>query len=188
MKRLFQSLTMSLALVSVVAAVPATAQAAVLRVVVAPPAARYEVRPAAPSPRHVWTGGYWAWRGGKHVWEPGRWVAERPGHVWVDPHWANEGGQWVFTEGRWVPSGVVGGAVIAETAPPVNRVEIVPPEAEWPAGQAWIGGHWEYHGRRHEWIPGRYEARRPGHHWEPHRWEPGEGGKYRRTGGEWRPN
>src|SRR6478672_7023287 len=44
-----------------------------VRVRVAPPAARVEVRVAAPSPRHVWIPGYWEWQGGRHVWIVGRW-------------------------------------------------------------------------------------------------------------------
>jgi hypothetical protein len=113
-------------------------------------------------------------------------VVGRPGHIWVDPHWANEGGQWVFTAGHWVASGVVGGEAIAESGPPAERVEVVPREAEWPAGHIWLKGHYEWHGRHHEWIPGRFEPRREGHHFEPHRWEQGEGGRWRHGGGEWR--
>jgi hypothetical protein len=188
MKNLFRSVMFGAALLAAPAAlsVPMAADAAVIRIGIAPPAVRFEARPVAPSPNHVWVSGYWGWAGGKHVWQAGRWIPPRPGHVWVDAHWANEGGQWVFTEGHWVASAVPTGEVVAETAPPPPRVEVVPPESEWPAGQMWIGGHWEYHGRHHEWIPGRYEARRPGHHWEPHRWEQGEGGKWRHGGGEWR--
>src|ERR1700712_1414813 len=141
MGNLFRSLTMSVALLAgpIVVALPTAAEAQGLRVVVAPPAVRYEARPVAPSPSHVWAGGYWAWRGGRHVWEPGRWLVGRPGNIWVDAHWANEGGQWIFNEGHWAPTGVVGAEVYSEAAPPPPRVEVVPPEAQWPAGQIWVG-------------------------------------------------
>src|SRR4051812_49402716 len=39
-----------------------------VRVGVAPPPARVEVRPVAPSRAHVWIPGHWAWRHGAHVW------------------------------------------------------------------------------------------------------------------------
>ncbi|MGV5595319.1 YXWGXW repeat-containing protein, partial [Burkholderia pseudomallei] len=38
---------------------------------------------AAPHHRargYVWTNGYWRWPGGRSVWIPGRWIAQRPGH------------------------------------------------------------------------------------------------------------
>jgi hypothetical protein len=182
MKKLFRSLVICTALL----AVPLSAQAEHWRVGIAPPAARFEVRPRAPSPRHVWVNGYWGWRGGKHVWEAGRWVEGRPGFLWVDAHWVNEGGQWIFNEGHWVASTAPGGEAVVETAPPPPRVEFVPAERDWPAGQVWVAGHWEWHGGHHEWIPGRYEGRREGHHFEPHRWDRQPDGKWRHSGGEWR--
>ncbi|WP_458367259.1 YXWGXW repeat-containing protein [Burkholderia pseudomallei] len=46
-----------------------------------PPPLRRERRPAPPRPRgYVWTNGYWRWPGGRSVWIPGRWIAQRPGH------------------------------------------------------------------------------------------------------------
>src|SRR5262245_9298433 len=45
-----------------------------VRVRMAPPPMRVEVRPMAPSPRHVWAPGYWQWRGGRHVWMAGSWI------------------------------------------------------------------------------------------------------------------
>ena len=70
---------------------------------VAPPAARVEVVPRAPSPHHVWAPGYWGWhaREGRHVWYGGRWVVGQPGYVWEPAHWSERGGYWHFVEGHW---------------------------------------------------------------------------------------
>ncbi|CAM8769154.1 YXWGXW repeat-containing protein [Burkholderia pseudomallei] len=44
-------------------------------------AASARAPPAPPRPRgYVWTNGYWRWPGGRSVWIPGRWIAQRPGH------------------------------------------------------------------------------------------------------------
>src|SRR6185503_16729282 len=45
-----------------------------VRIGVAPPRPRYEVRTRAPSPRHVWRAGYWGWRNGAHYWVAGSWI------------------------------------------------------------------------------------------------------------------
>jgi hypothetical protein len=99
---------------------PAEAQG--IRITVAPPAMRVEVRPAAPSVRHIWVPGFWRWGGGRHVWAAGHYeVPPAAGRVWVDARWANEGGQWVFYEGHWEPAG---GAVVHQAPPP--RVVVQP--------------------------------------------------------------
>ncbi|WP_229293727.1 YXWGXW repeat-containing protein [Burkholderia pseudomallei] len=49
-----------------------------------PPPLRRERRTAPPRPRgYVRTNGYWRWPGGRYVWIPGRWIAQRPGHRWI---------------------------------------------------------------------------------------------------------
>lgn len=69
---------------------------------VGPPPVRVEVRPAAPSARHVWTAGYWSWNGKAHVWVGGAWVVPpRAKTVWVDGHWKKSGGGWVWVPGHW---------------------------------------------------------------------------------------
>src|SRR5437870_4063630 len=73
-----------------------------VRVTVAPPAVRAETRTAAPSPRHTWIGGYWAWRGGRHQWLGGHWaLPPASGYVWEPARWDNQGGGWMFYEGHW---------------------------------------------------------------------------------------
>ena len=49
-----------------------------VRVEMAPPAPQMEVRPVAPSQRHAWIPGHWAWRMGRYVWVPGYWDMARP--------------------------------------------------------------------------------------------------------------
>ena len=94
-----------------------------VRVTIAPPAPRVEVRPVQPSPRHVWAPGYWHWRGGRHAWVGGRFVMPpAPGRTWVEARWVNEGGQWVFYDGRWD-----GGGVVVQPAPPPRQVVVVHP-------------------------------------------------------------
>ena len=84
------------------AASPALAAVRVY-VKVAPPVPIVEVRTVAPSPTHVWIGGFHRWNGTAYAWVPGRWaLAPRPGAVWVPGHWAHHrvhGHYWI--EGRW---------------------------------------------------------------------------------------
>ena len=67
-------------------------------------------------------------------------------------------------------------------APPPLRAEYPgPPPA---VGYIWIGGNWNWTGRRHEWAPGHWEAPRPGYNWVPHNWER-DGERWRQSGGRW---
>ena len=72
---------------------------------IGPPPAPAVVAPPPPVPRpgYVWTPGYWAWDGYRHVWVEGQWIAPRPGYVWVEPYWERRGPNWYFVEGRWAP-------------------------------------------------------------------------------------
>jgi hypothetical protein len=66
------------------------------------PAAAVVVRPAAPSPRHVWVASEWTWRGGSYVEVPGYWALPPAGHRnWVEGHWIKDhhGEYWVA--GHW---------------------------------------------------------------------------------------
>ena len=78
------------------------AEAARVVVKVGPPTARVEVRAAAPSPRHVWVGGYWRWDGRGHVWVAGGWqLPPRHRAVWVEGHWKKVRGGWTWVPGHW---------------------------------------------------------------------------------------
>ena len=70
---------------------------------IAPPAPVVETIPVAPSPRHVWVGGYHRWDGHAYVWVPGVYAIP-PAHyaVWVPGHWSHHhshGYYWVA--GHW---------------------------------------------------------------------------------------
>ena len=80
------------------------------------PALREEIITVAPSPRHQWVRGHWAWRG-RWEWIPGHWfegvvaapveVVEvetaRPGaeYFWVRGHHVWEHGRWEWHRGHW---------------------------------------------------------------------------------------
>jgi hypothetical protein len=78
------------------------ASASVVDIRIGPPATRAEAPPRR-APRHrVWTNGYWAWNGHRHVWVPGRYVPERRGHAWRQARWEHtRHGKWRFHEGGW---------------------------------------------------------------------------------------
>ncbi len=59
------------------------------------------VRPAAPSPRHVWVDGEWAWRGGAYSYVNGYWAVPRPGMIWVTGRWRPGRHGYIWVPGRW---------------------------------------------------------------------------------------
>ena len=164
-------------------------QVPTVRIQMAPPPPQVEVRPVAPSPRHVWVNGHWRWDGGRHVWMPGRWIAERPGHVWVDGRWVNQGGQWVFYNGHWAPIMASPppppGELMVQYAPPAPIVETVP-VLQSPQ-HFWVPGHWFWAGNHWTWIPGHQEIRRAaGWVWDQPHWAPMPNGTWRYVPGRWR--
>ena len=57
------------------------------------------VRPAVPSPRHVWVAGEYVYRGGNYVYSEGYWAEPpHPGYIWVEGHWKDTRRGW-----KWVP-------------------------------------------------------------------------------------
>ena len=72
-----------------------------IEVEIAPPAARVEVIPVAPSPRHFWIHGYYSWGRGVHYWVPGHYDVLRPGWAWAESRWAPVGRRWHFYPGHW---------------------------------------------------------------------------------------
>jgi len=69
---------------------------------IAPPAARVEVVPVRPSPRHIWIRGYWGWDGYHHVWVPGHYVLARRGYFYRAPRWEGAArGHWRWHRGGW---------------------------------------------------------------------------------------
>src|SRR5262245_11891857 len=67
-----------------------------------PPPVQIEVPGPAPSPTHVWIGGYHRWDGRAYVWVPGHWVVRPPRRTaWVPGHWQRDRSGWYWVEGRW---------------------------------------------------------------------------------------
>lgn len=66
----------------------------------APPAPIYERIPVVRS-GYDWAPGYWEWRGRRHAWVPGHYIAARPGYVYAPPSWHHRGGRWVMEPSRW---------------------------------------------------------------------------------------
>jgi hypothetical protein len=69
---------------------------------VRPVAPVVRIRPACPSPRHVWVAGEYVWRGGQYVYTDGYWAEPPfPGRRWVEGHWKNTRRGWVWVPGHW---------------------------------------------------------------------------------------
>ena len=138
-----------------------------VRVTLAPPAMRHEVAPMAPSPRHLWVGGHWAWRGNAHAWLPEYWaVPPGPGHRWAAARWQNTNGAWTLYEGRWTPASQPVVSYAHQPPPPARFAETPPPMAF--ANAVWSPGHWQWSGSRRTWIPGRWWPRHEGNGWRDH--------------------
>jgi hypothetical protein len=151
-----------------------TASADEVRIVVAPPAARIEVKGPRPGPYHVWQSGSWVWGAeGRYVWHPGRWVEPPHGKtVWVRDEWVSYGGAWHFVPGHWRTVGEhvppASQRALVATQPPAEVVETV---GAAPVGHAWIHGHWAWDGGAYAWVPGHFMAVPDGYRtWEPGRW------------------
>ncbi|KQQ89269.1 YXWGXW repeat-containing protein [Massilia sp. Leaf139] len=86
------------------APLPSTAQNVELYIGSAPPAPMYERAPAVRR-GYVWSPGYWDWRGHRHYWVPGTYIAERPGYIYAPPAWHQRGGRWYMQQGGWSPRG-----------------------------------------------------------------------------------
>ncbi len=164
-----------------------------VRVNIAPPPPRVEVRTVQPSANHMWIAGHWAWRYGRHEWISGHW-AEPPnaGMVWEPAHWRAVGGQWSFIEGHWRwASAPVANVYYQPPAPPAQTVYIQsqpPPvinevRSALPyAGAVWIPGYWHWNGYNHVWVGGHWSAARAGWRWEADHWVQGPSGWYRVPG------
>jgi hypothetical protein len=196
MKRILFTAVMVVLFPSLAAAQSVHVVVPAVRVTVAPPPLRVEVRPVAPSPAHVWIGGHWVWRGSRHVWIAGDWARPpRSGYVWVEPRWVPQAGQWVFYEGYWNNPVVVTPSTVyqptprpaqpieARFAPPAPIVEVRP--ALPFHGAAWIAGHWHWTGAQYVWMAGSWSAPRRGYVWVPGHWQPA-GPHWRFVPGRWR--
>jgi hypothetical protein len=111
----------------------------------APPPLRYE---AVPAPRrgYIWAPGHWEWRGHRHEWVSGGWIAERPGYVYNSPNWYRRDGGWVYEPARW--SAYAGGYGGGYGGGDRDRWE----------RERWERERWERQHERERWD--RHEARR----------------------------
>lgn len=71
--------------------------------------------------------------------------------------------------------------VIAPSAPPPERVEVVPPAR---VGYVWDKGHWRWDHGHYVWIGGHWQAERVGYHWVPGHWV-AHGPNWRWIEGHW---
>jgi hypothetical protein len=75
----------------------------------------------------------------------------------------------IAASGAAAPIVASAGVVVdIDIAPPVLRVEAVPPAR---VGYVWAPGFWEWRGHEHVWVAGRWMGERRGYRWEPDRWE-----------------
>jgi hypothetical protein len=167
-----------------------------IRVSAPPPPIRVEVPPPAPSARHQWIAGYWAWRGGKQVWLSGHWgVPPAPGYQWEPARWVNEGGSQVFYDGHWratdepdpmqayQPPPPPVQEVVVDAPPPPQPEDIRPPQP-FPTA-TWIPGYWQWSTGRHVWVTGRWSAQPPGFGWHGHQWDHRDDGRWVQRPGHW---
>lgn len=71
---------------------------------VAPPPPRHERIPGARR-GYVWEPGHWEWRGNRHEWISGIWIADRPGYVYSNPSWIERDGRWYHEPSHWTRRG-----------------------------------------------------------------------------------
>jgi hypothetical protein len=167
-----------------------------IRVTVAPPPLRYEVPPPAPSVRHQWIAGYWAWRAGAQAWIPGRWALPPVvNYVWEPARWERQESAWTFCDGHWRPSEQPDPVIayqpppppvqdVVVEAPPPAPLEEVRPVEPFP-GAFWIPGYWHWNGGRHEWVTGRWSARPAGFGWRENHWDRRDDGRWVHRPGHW---
>jgi len=72
-----------------------------IEVRIRPNAPVVRARPIAPSPRHIWIDGGWAYRGNGYVWSDGYWVVPRPGMIWVPGRWRRSHRGYIWVPGQW---------------------------------------------------------------------------------------
>ncbi len=66
------------------------------------PEVNVQVRPAQPSPRHVWVGGEWNSDGGRYNYKEGYWSERSERHNrYAEGHWNHSRRGYVWVPGRW---------------------------------------------------------------------------------------
>jgi hypothetical protein len=81
---------------------PASAQWAIVQVMVAPPPLPYYEQPGMPAAGYIWNPGYWAWDYGDYYWVPGTWVAPPAiGLLWTPGYWICRNNIYYWSPGYW---------------------------------------------------------------------------------------
>jgi hypothetical protein len=76
--------------------------------------------------------------------------------------------------------------IVAPTAPPPPRYEVIPPPTRPAEIVQWRPGHWHWDGREYVWIGGEYiERPRPAAVWVPGHWD-ARGPRWVWVEGRWR--
>ncbi|MCB0508231.1 MAG: hypothetical protein R2739_01005 [Chitinophagales bacterium] len=62
-----------------------------------------KVKPACPSPKHIWIDGDWVWNSkmNQYVYIEGKWVVPAYGAIWVPGHWKHANKGWYWVNGHW---------------------------------------------------------------------------------------
>jgi hypothetical protein len=85
-----------------VAEAPSNAGTTVMVAPYAPPSARVEAPPPAPSALAMWQPGHWAWNGSQYAWTPGHYVARpSPAANWSPGYWQQGPAGWTWVNGYW---------------------------------------------------------------------------------------
>jgi hypothetical protein len=68
----------------------------------APPPARIETPPPAPSLLAVWVSGHWSWAGTQYEWIEGHYAQRpMPSATWVSGYWRQDPNGWTWLGGHW---------------------------------------------------------------------------------------
>lgn len=157
----------------------------------APPAPRYETRPARAG--HLWIKGKWEWRANRWQWKRGSYVRIRAGRTWQAGRWEQRGNRWHWVQGRWVAGGAPAPVVHDHRRPKPAPAPVVhdhrkpapapvvhdhrrpapaPAPAAYPSGPP-PSPRYETPAARsgYVWIRGHYEWRTGAYKWVRGHWE-----------------
>jgi hypothetical protein len=123
----------------------------------APPALVVEDTPARLAPEQVWVPGYWWWSRplARYIWVTGAWRNPPPDQVWSPGSWVvGDPGRYVWSPGVWAPRDFVRDAAVADSAPPVLRVEAFGARPD--PSFAWTPGYYAHREGAYVWVPGSW--------------------------------
>lgn len=67
------------------------------------PAKVVVIKPACPSPNHIWIDGDWVWdtHSNNFILTPGKWILHNAGYKWIPGHWKHSKYGWNWVNGHW---------------------------------------------------------------------------------------